>query len=156
VNTRNHARPDAVEAVRALARVSRLLERASGDLSLAHYRILTAVAAGDERASGVAARLALGKPTVSASVDALCKRGLLVRAGVAGDHRATALSLTRSGQAVLAAAEAAMLDRLAAVLGQVARPDVVITALTELGAGLDQLAAARRPAGAAGTAGTAR
>ena len=140
---------DNVEAVRALARVSRLLERASGDLSLAHYRILAAVAAGDERASGVAARLALGKPAVSASVDALCRRGLLVRAGVAGDQRATALSLTPQGRAVLTAAEAAMLGRLDAVLGHVARPDDVLGALAELGAGLDQLAATRRPAGTA-------
>ena len=40
----------AIEAVRALARVVPLLERASTELSLAHYRVLCAVASGDERA----------------------------------------------------------------------------------------------------------
>ena len=78
-----------VAAVRAVARLARVLERASGDLSMAHYRVLAAVADGDERASRVAARLALGKPTISASVDALCRRGLLTREDVVHDQRAT-------------------------------------------------------------------
>src|SRR6059058_1194066 len=71
--------PATPEAVRVLARLSRLMERASGDLSLAHYRVLSAVADGDQRATRLAERLALGKPTISASVDALCRRGLLAR-----------------------------------------------------------------------------
>jgi DNA-binding MarR family transcriptional regulator len=60
-----------IEAVRALARATRVLERASGELSLAHYRVLAAIASGDERASRVANRLAIGKPTVSVAVEAL-------------------------------------------------------------------------------------
>src|ERR1700685_3261276 len=86
-----------VEAVRALSRASRLLERASGELSLAHYRVLSAIASGDERASRIAARLALGKPTVSAAVSALCRRELLTRSDVAADQRAAALELTEAG-----------------------------------------------------------
>ena len=73
--------------MRALARASRLLERATDELSLGHYRVLAAVAAGEERASRVASRLALGKPTVSATVESLCERGLVARARVAGDQR---------------------------------------------------------------------
>ena len=95
-----------VEAVQSLTRASKVMERASGGLSLAHYRVLAAVAAGDERASRVAARLALGKPTVSASVEALCARGLLVRSGVAGDQRAIQLSLTEPGRELLEIAAA--------------------------------------------------
>ena len=86
-----------VAAVRAVARLARVLERASGDLSMAHYRVLAAVADGDERASRVAARLALGKPTISASVDALCRHGLLTREDVEHDQRATTLRLTDAG-----------------------------------------------------------
>src|ERR1700722_4197232 len=89
-----------IEAVRALSRVSRLLERASGELSLSHYRVLSAIASGDQRASRVAARLAVGKPTISASVESLCQRGLLARSAVDGDHRAAALHLTAAGEAV--------------------------------------------------------
>ena len=92
--------------MRALARASRLLERASGDLSLAHYRVLAAVASGEERASRVAARLALGRPAISAAVDSLGQRGLLDRVEVEGDARAVALSVTAAGQRVLAQAEA--------------------------------------------------
>src|SRR6478735_10694210 len=105
-----------VEAVRAVARLSRVLERACPDLSLPHYRVLAAVADGDERASRVAARLALGKPTVSASVEALCRRGLLTREDVAHDQRAVTLRLTTAGETALREAEQAMTSRLAAIL----------------------------------------
>jgi len=126
--------------VRALARISRVLERACGDLSPAHYRVLSAVADGDERASRVATRLALGKPTVSASVDALCRRGLLVREDVAADQRATALRLTPDGVAVLDATEHAMLVRLRSVLEHSDDPQREVTALARLGNALDRLA----------------
>jgi DNA-binding MarR family transcriptional regulator len=126
-----------------VVRVSRLLERGSGGLSLAHYRVLAAVADGDERASHVASRLALGKPTISASVDALCRRGLLVREQNLDDQRVTALRLTPDGRAELAAAEAGMLRRLGAVLDRTEDPDAVLTALAELAAALDSLSAER-------------
>lgn len=132
-----------VDAVRALARVSRVLERACGDLSLPHYRVLAAVADGEERASHVAARLALGKPTVSASVEALCRRGLLTRRDVARDQRVVALSLTSDGERVLAEAEQAMLARLDAVLAATRDPRDVVAALTRLGTGLDALSTER-------------
>ena|SRR5579875_2407061 len=132
-----------VAAVRALARMSRLLERSCGDLSLAHYRVLSAVADGDERASLVARRLALGKPTISASVDALCARGLLVREEVAHDQRATALRLTGAGEAVLRDAEAAMTARLDAVLARTPRAAETRAALVRLGVGLDKLSQER-------------
>jgi DNA-binding MarR family transcriptional regulator len=120
------------------------MERASGGLSLAHYRVLTAVAAGDERASRVAARLALGKPAVSASVEALCARGLLVRSGVAGDQRATQLSLTAAGTELLEVAELAMTSALEELVARTGRCDEVIEALVALGSAIDQAAAERR------------
>jgi len=126
-----------VDAVRALARLSRVLERACSDLSLAHYRVLSAVAGGDERASRVAARLALGKPTISASVDALCRRGLLARDEVAGDQRAVALRLTKAGEQVLADAEQAMTERLCAVLERTTRGKEAAAGLVRMGDGLD-------------------
>jgi DNA-binding MarR family transcriptional regulator len=132
------------EAVQALTRASKALERASGGLSLAHYRVLAAVAAGDERASRVAARLALGKPTVSASVEALCVRGLLVRSGVAADQRAVQLSLTADGLQVLAQAEAAMAAVLEDLAARTGRRDAVMNALVELGSAIEQAAAERR------------
>lgn len=132
-----------VAAVRAVARLARVLERASGDLSMAHYRVLAAVADGDERASRVAARLALGKPTISASVDALCRRGLLTREDVAHDQRATSLRLTDAGATALQTAEAAMTQRLAQVLAQTTRGAEAGAALRRIGEGLDRYAASK-------------
>lgn len=133
-----------VEAVQSLTRASKLMERASGGLSLAHYRVLAAVAAGDARASRVAARLTLGKPTVSASVEALCARGLLVRAGVAGDQRAVQLSLTESGAGLLELAQASMAQVLDDLASRTNKRDEVIDALVALGGAIDQAAAERR------------
>jgi DNA-binding MarR family transcriptional regulator len=132
-----------VQAIRALARMARQLERSSGDLNLAHYRILSAVADGDERASRVAARLALGKPTVSAAVESLTKRGLLAREDAAEDRRAATLTLTPAGEAALAAVEVEMLGRLEALTARTADGDAVIAALGQLGEALDEVAAER-------------
>ena len=132
------------EAVRALARLSRMIERASDDFSLAHYRVLAAVAEGDERASRVARRLALGKPAISASVDALCRRGLLTRGCAADDQRAVVLQLTPAGRRMLETAEAAMTARLDAVLAVTPRGGDVRGALVRAGVGADRYVAERR------------
>ena len=66
--------------MRALALAARKLERATGDLTLAQYRVLALVAGGDERSSLVAERLAVAKPTITAVVDGLVERGLPRRA----------------------------------------------------------------------------
>jgi DNA-binding MarR family transcriptional regulator len=132
-----------VEAVRALARATRVLERASGELSLAHYRVLSAVASGDERASRVAERLALGKPTVSAAVDALAQRGLLIRSEVEGDQRVAALHLTPEGWALLARVEAEMVHRMDDLCARTPDAAQLMESLGWLGAALDDRQAQR-------------
>jgi DNA-binding MarR family transcriptional regulator len=126
--------------------MTRVLEHACEDVSLAQYRVLAAVADGDERATRLAERLALGKPAISASVEALCRRGLLARADVAGDQRAVALRLTPAGEQVLARTEAVMLTSLDAVLAHTPERQSVVPALVRLGSGLDRLVAERRSA----------
>ncbi len=132
-----------VEAIRALARASRLLERAPGEINLAHYRVLAAIAAGDERASRIASKLALGKPTVSASVESLCKRGLLARAGVQGDQRAAALQLTPEGRRLLDNMEMAMAEWLDEVCARTPDPGQTLQSLVWLGRAIEQMAAER-------------
>ena len=134
---------DEVGAIRALARVARLLERSSGDLSLAHYRVLSAIAEGDERASRVADRLALGKPTVSAAVESLTKRGLITREDVVEDRRATTLALTPAGEEALAAVDREMLGYLDELLARTPDPARVLESLGQLGTALDEVAAER-------------
>jgi DNA-binding MarR family transcriptional regulator len=130
-----------------LARLARLLERACGELdpplTLAQYRLLAMIGRGADRASHLAGRLALAKPTVSATVDTLAERGLVERAPARDDRRVTTLSVTESGRAVLQAAEAAMRARLDDVLEHVDDPDAVIGALDALGAALDERRAER-------------
>jgi DNA-binding MarR family transcriptional regulator len=103
---------DLQRSARTLALLARVLERAAGDLTLAQYRVLSLVAAGDERATLLAGKLAITKPSVSAVVDGLVERGYLAREPVAGDRRAIRLSITRPGSRALAAAETAMAERL--------------------------------------------
>jgi DNA-binding MarR family transcriptional regulator len=138
-----------VQAIRAAARLARLLERSSEDLNLAHYRVLAAVADGDERASRVADRLALGKPTVSAAVESLTRRGLLAREDAAEDRRATVLTLTPAGERALAEVEVEMLARLRDLTDRTDDGAAIIAALGSLGEALDELAAERAAARAA-------
>src|SRR5438445_2366 len=85
------------DAVRTLARLSRLLERGAGELSLPQFRVLAVVDDGGDRASWLADRLALAKPTITSIVDGLVERGYLTRTADLGDRRATRIQLTRRG-----------------------------------------------------------
>jgi DNA-binding MarR family transcriptional regulator len=102
--------------VLAVARLARFLEHACTDLTLAQYRVLALVADGERHASRVAAALALGKPTVSASVETLAERGLLSRSPAGHDRRATELTVTTAGRRVLHETEAGMRARLEELL----------------------------------------
>jgi DNA-binding MarR family transcriptional regulator len=144
-------RTQAVEAVRAIARASRVLERASSEVSLAHYRVLAAIASGDERASRIADRLALGKPTISAAVDALCQRGLLERTGLEGDQRVVALRLTPDGEALLDRVETNMIGRIDELCRRTPDGAQMMAALVSLGAAIEE-AQAERAAGRPGPA----
>lgn len=134
----------ATSAVQALTRASKLMELASGDLSLAHYRVMAAIAAGDERASRVAARLALGRPAVSATVDALCSRKLLERSVGTGDQRVVRLHLTKAGVQLLESTEQAMTSKLEALVARTGRPAEVLDSLVALGVAIDEAASERR------------
>lgn len=131
-----------------LARLARLLERACSDLvpplTLAQYRLLAMIGDGTDRASRIAGRLALTKPTVSATVDTLVERELVTRATADGDRRALRLELTAEGVAVVRAAETAMRARLDDVLVHVDDRATVSRALAAIGAGLDERREVRR------------
>jgi DNA-binding MarR family transcriptional regulator len=132
---------DQTRAVRALARASRVLERSTTELNLPHYRVLSAIASGDERASRVADRLALGRPTVSAAVESLCQRGLVLRGDVDGDQRAAALSLTAEGEVVLDRVEAGMIARIGDLAARTPDPARVLESLAWLGTAIDEVMA---------------
>jgi DNA-binding MarR family transcriptional regulator len=129
--------------VETLSRLARILERASGELSLSHYRVLAMVSAGDGRASRLAGRLALGKPAISAAVESLVSRGLLARSDSDPDRRATRLQITAKGRAALTAAESLMCMALDELLSHTINPTAVLAAISDLSLALDRRQAER-------------
>jgi len=127
------------DAARTLARLARFLDHSCTTMSLPQYRILAAIAAGDARASVVANRLTLAKPTVTAAVDALVDRGLLTRAPEHDDRRAARLRITTAGRRALATTEASMACRLAEVFARLDDPGRAHDAFEDLHRALDAM-----------------
>lgn len=135
--------------VRTLARLCRLLEHCGAGLTLPQYRLLALLAEGDERAGALAGRLSLSKPTVTAAVDGLVERGLVVRTVVAGDRRAVRIVITPAGADALAAAEVAMADRLQPVLDGCRDRQAVLDVFDQLQTSLDEFVRQRTGLGRA-------
>ena len=133
-----------MSTVRTIARLSRLLEHAGTDLTLPQFRLLAMVARGDERATALAGRLSLSKPTITAAVDGLVERGLVARAVVVGDRRAVNIQITDAGRFSLEAAEGRMAERIQPVIDRCADPAAVTAAMEQLDRALDQVMAERR------------
>jgi len=124
--------------VRTLIRLARLLERGAGELSLPQIRVLALVDEGGERASHLADKLAVAKPTITAVVDGLVERGYVKRTADCDDRRVTKITLTASGRKALYDAEHAMHARLHEVLARADDPTAVEQALEHLGVALDR------------------
>ncbi len=128
--------------MRTLARLSRLLERGGGDLSLPQFRLLAMVERG-QRASFLANKLTIAKPTVTALVDGLVERGYVSRSQSADDKRATEIALTPAGRKALKHAEAEMAERLDGLLARTTDRGAVLDALAELQGALEEAFEAR-------------
>lgn len=129
-------------AVRTLARLSRLLERGGGDLSLPQFRLLAMVERG-QRASFLAHKLTVAKPTVTALVDGLVERGYVSRSQSPDDKRATDIALTPAGRKALKTAEADMAERLEGLLDRTDDRRAVLDALADLHGALEDAFEAR-------------
>lgn len=135
-----------------IARLSRLLENhGSGELSLPQYRVLGLLSVGEERASLLAARLSVAKPTLTSLVDSLVERGLVARETLPGDRRAVRLSITAAGRATLATCAAHLRSVLDTVLDRCADPTAALQGLEQLTMALDALWAERIAEQAAAT-----
>jgi DNA-binding MarR family transcriptional regulator len=137
------------EAVLAVSRLSRIVERASDELSSADYRVMSAIEGGEARASRLASRLLLGKPTISSTVDSLSKRGLVVKSTVESDNRAIELSLSDEGAELFTRMEGRMVRQLELLAARTPNPEQVIESLGWLGAAIEKSMAAHAPEGAA-------
>jgi DNA-binding MarR family transcriptional regulator len=122
-----------------IARLCRVLEcNATADLTLPQYRVLGLLAGGDERASLLASRVSVAKPTLTSIVDSLFERGFVAREIPDGDRRSVRLSITKSGRTALANAAAEFREVLDEVLAECADPAGVLDALGALQDGLDK------------------
>lgn len=107
----------ALEAAQAATRLARQVAVALGDLDLSpsQYRLLLFLSEGNAAASAVAGRLAVSRPSVTALADGLERRGLLQRKSDPADRRKVAHELTEAGREALAAADAAVAERIAKI-----------------------------------------
>jgi len=119
-------------AVRGLIRVSRLIESATGDLSIADWRVLSIIASGEGSPSRVADRLLLSRPTISATLDSLGKRGLIERTTMPDDARAASISLSIDGADQLERAKVRMSRQLELLCDRTPDASQVISALAQL------------------------
>ena len=122
-----------------IARLCRVLEcNATADLTLPQYRVLGLLAGGDEKASLLASRVSVAKPTLTSIVDSLFERGFVAREIPDGDRRSVRLSITKAGRTALANAAAEFREVLDEVLAECAEPDAVLDALDALRDALDE------------------
>ena len=87
------------------------------ELTLPQYRVLGILAEGSAAASGLADRLAVRRPSITALIDGLVARGLVDRRQEDADRRRVELRLTPEGVSTLAGADAAVDEYLIAIAG---------------------------------------
>jgi DNA-binding MarR family transcriptional regulator len=142
----------AARAVMIVLRLFRALERVDSDLTPQQYRIMKLAGAGGERSARLAERLAVAKPTLTATADGLVAAGYARRDTEAGDRRVVRLCLTAAGHQALDRADAAYGRWLDQVLAETGEPDLVLHALDLLNQAMDDVRCsssatpARRPA----------
>jgi long-chain acyl-CoA synthetase len=104
---------------RVAAWLSKRVEVALGtvDLTLPQFRVLGILAEGSSAASGLADRLAVQRPSITALIDGLVARGLVDRRQEEDDRRKVALRLTKDGERILDEADRAVDDYIASLAG---------------------------------------
>ena len=133
----------ASQVVMILLRLFRGLERVDTDLTPQQYRILKLAGAGGERSAKLAERLAVAKPTLTATADGLVAAGYARRETEPGDRRVVRLCLTDSGHAAVERADAAYGQWLDQLLGHTSAPGAILHALDALSEAMDEVRRAR-------------
>lgn len=135
---------DTSQAIMVILRLFRGLECVDTGLTPSQYRIMKLAGAGGERSTRLAQRLAVAKPTLTATADGLVAAGYACRAAEPGDRRVVRLSLTPAGRAALDRADTAYADWLGQLLDATGDPGAVLEALGLLGSAMTEAKRARQ------------
>jgi DNA-binding MarR family transcriptional regulator len=133
----------AQEAVLTVMRLFRALERIDTGLTAQQYRMMKLAGAGGERSARLAERLAVAKPTLTATADGLVAAGYAQRETEVGDRRVVRLRLTEAGRAALERADAVYVGWLGPLLDATGDIDGVLAAFRSLDAALEERRRAR-------------
>jgi len=138
----------AIEALLTVLRISRVLERIDAGVSPQQYRMLKLIGAGGERSARLADKLAVARPTLTATADSLVAAGLACREAEPGDRRVVRLRLTEAGQAAVARADVAYAEWFGALLDHTGVREQIITDLLRLDSAMTERHRARLAASA--------
>ncbi len=144
-----------ISALLTVLRITRVLERIDAGVSPQQYRILKLIGQGGERSARLAEKLAVAKPTLTATADSLVAAGLACREAEPGDRRVVRLHLTQAGQTAVDRADAAYADWFGSLLDHTGRRDQIVTDLLTLDQSMTERRQARLASGkGAATQGT--
>ena len=134
----------AAEAVvLTVLRLYRALERVDTGLTPQQYHIMKLAGAGGERSARLAERLAVAKPTLTATADGLVAAGYAQREAEVGDRRVVRLCLTAAGRTAIERADAAYAGWLGSLPGTTSDTARVMDAIRDLDAAMDERRRAR-------------
>jgi len=123
---------ETINALLTVLRITRVLERIDAGISPQQYRMLKLIGLGGERSARLADKLAVAKPTLTATADSLVAAGLACREAELGDRRVVRLHLTQAGRAAVQQADAAYAAWFAALLEHTGRRDQIVADLLKL------------------------
>jgi DNA-binding MarR family transcriptional regulator len=141
-----------ISAVLTVLRITRVLERIDAGISPQQYRILKLIGLGGERSARLAERLAVARPTLTATADSLVAAGLVCREAEPGDRRVVRLHLTAAGQAAIERADAAFGEWFGSLLDHTGRRDQIVADLLKLDESMTERRRARLVESAASAA----
>lgn len=127
------------DAALTLIRLFRSMERVDAGLTPQQYRVLKLIGAGGERSAKLAERLAVAKPTLTSTADALVAAGLLLRETEIKDRRVVRLRLTEAGQEAMRHADDVYAHWLGDLLAATGDPERLLADLDQLDHALDEM-----------------
>jgi len=137
-----------IDGLLTVLRISRVLERIDAGVSPQQYRMLKLIGAGGERSARLAEKLAVAKPTLTATADSLVAAGLACRESEPGDRRVVRLCLTTAGQAAVQCADEAYATWFGSLLDHTGQSAGILADLRSLNDAMTERRRARLAAGA--------